>query len=101
MRSHFTYPSVFQKQDPVAETGAGESVGNEEGGFPRRQIPVLQIQFIFRNGIKRRSRFVQNQDRSIFVQGTRQQKLLLLPSRQLAGIFIDIFDQRRVQPLFK
>ena len=83
----FRDPAVLQQNDPVAETGAGKAVRNEEGSHTLRHFVVFPVNIIFRDRIKGRRRFIQDQHSTAFIKRLGKHRLLLLPSRQLRGVF--------------
>ena len=64
--------AVCYKEDAVTEAGGRQSVGDEHGGLTRRHIAVLLVNIVFRNGIQRRRRLVQNEDGPVLIKRSRQ-----------------------------
>ena len=54
--------AFFQEKDPVAETGAGKAVRDEQGGFALRHFHIFFVDLLLRKRIQSRRGLVQNQD---------------------------------------
>ena len=71
---------------------------DEKGNFIARQLPVLQIQLVFRDGVERGGRLVKHQDGRVLVYRFGEQQLLLFPARKIHRVGINVAAQTRLQP---
>ena len=67
---------IRNKDDAVTKAGGRQPVGNEDGGLSRRHVAVLLVNIVFRNGVQRRRRFIQNEDRPVLIKCPRQHQPL-------------------------
>ena len=96
MRALLGDAAVAQQHDPVAEAGRGQPVRDEQGCLPCRHAPVLLIDLILRNGVKRRRRLVEHEHRCVLIQGAGHHELLRLAAGQLNAVRIHLFIQVRI-----
>ena len=58
---------IPQKNNPVAELGRAEPVGNKNTGFSFGQLVIFLVDFPLRQRIQRRRRLVQNENGAVLL----------------------------------
>ena len=93
MRALLGNAAVPQEQDPVAEARGGQPVRDEERGPVPGHVAVLEVDLVFRDGIKRGGRLVEHQHRRVLIERPRHHQLLRLAAGKLNPILIHLLIQ--------
>jgi len=79
-----------QHQHPIGLAQRGKTVGDDERGAANHQLVDRALHFLFRDGVERRGRLVEQQDRGVLQQRSRDRQPLPLPARHLATANADL-----------
>ena len=90
--------SSLQYQNTVAETAAGQAMGNEHCQLSLHQRPEFLINPALRQGVQCSCGFIQYHHGSVLVQRPGNGYLLPLPSGHLNTLFLQVTAKRRVDP---
>ena len=82
----FHNPSARHDHDPVRMLDGGDAVRHDQGGATRHQALQCFLHQALGFVVQRRGGFIQNEDRRVLVERTRNRQALALSAGKLCGV---------------
>jgi hypothetical protein len=82
-------PAIFHHHNFIGLLDGGQTVGNHQRGAVFLQLIQRRLNRAFRLGIQRRCRFIQDQDRAVTQQRTRDGNTLTLTAGEQYAVLTD------------
>src|SRR5581483_695509 len=86
VRAVFNHCAILEDEDAVGQAHRAEAVADEDGGFTGGKVAELRKDFVFRPGIERTGRLVEDQDTRLAHEGAGESDLLPLTAAQLRAV---------------